>query len=151
MQFFYESNIGLCMHEISKLYAVAFHFTCMGTSCISDVSAQHDFEQVVFIGWLSNKILSEYVLHSTIGGLSTVLSESVQMKYIGGLSTVLSESIQMKKIYISEGCPTFYWSLSNEPLRELKLKPFVLEIIFIHGKNAYVRESVRTRGMRFGI
>ena len=49
------------------------------------------------------------------GGLSTVLSEFVQMKYIGGLSTVLSESVQMKKIYILEGGPTFYRSLSNEP------------------------------------
>ena len=73
------------MHEISKLYAGTFHFTCMGTSCILGVSARHDLEQVVFIEWLSNKILSEYVLHSTIGvcpnenieGLSTVLLESI--------------------------------------------------------------------------
>ena len=63
---FYGINIGLCMHEISKQFVVALHFTCMGTSCISGVSARHDFKQVVFIGWLSNKILSEYVLHSTI-------------------------------------------------------------------------------------
>ena len=57
----------------------------------------------------------------------------------------------MKKIYISEGGPTFYRSLSNETSRELKQKPFVLEIILIHGKNACVRESVRTRGMGLGI
>ena len=38
----------------------------------------------------------------------------------------------MKKI--SEGGPTFYQSLSNEPSRELKQKSFVLEIVFIHGK-----------------
>ena len=69
------------MHEISKLYVVAFHFTSMGTSCISSVSARHDFEQVVFIGWLSNKILLEYVLHSTIGLCPN--------ENIGGLSTVL--------------------------------------------------------------
>ena len=74
------------------------------------------------------------------------------MKYIGGLSTVLSESVQMKYIYISEGGPTFYRSLSNEPLRELKQNLFVLEIIFKHDKkNACVRESVRTRGMGLGI
>ena len=90
----------------------------MGTSCILGVSARHDFEQVVFIGWLSNKILLEYVLHSTIGvclnenigELFTTLSESVEMKYIGGLSTVLSEFVQMK---ISEGCPQYYRSLSK--------------------------------------
>ena len=35
---------------------------------------------------------------------------------------------------ISEGFPIFYRSLSNEPSRELKQKPFVLEIIFIHDK-----------------
>ena len=35
---------------------------------------------------------------------------------------------------ISEGGPTFYRSLSNEPLRELKQKSFALEIVFIHGK-----------------
>ena len=83
----------------------------MGTSCILGVSARHDFEQVVFIGWLSNKILSEYVLQSTIRvcpnenieGLPTVLSESVQMKYIRGLSTILSMSAQMtKKICLSK-------------------------------------------------
>ena len=82
----------------------------MGTSCISGVSARHDFEQVVFIGWLSNKILSNYVLHSTIGvcpnenieGLSTVLSESIQRKYIKGLSTILSMSVQMKKKCLSK-------------------------------------------------
>ena len=34
----------------------------------------------------------------------------------------------------SEGGPTFYWSLSNEPSRELKQKSFVLEIVFIYGK-----------------
>ena len=101
-----------------RFYPIAFHFTCKGTSCLSGVSARHDFEQVVFIGWLSNKILLEYVLHSTIGacpnenigGLSTVLSEFVQMKYIGGLSTILSESVQMK---ISECCPQYYHSLSK--------------------------------------
>ena len=79
---------------------------CTGTSCISGVSARHDFEQVVFIGWLSNKIISEYVLHNMIGvcpsgnivGLSTVLLEFVQMKYIGGLSIVLLESVQRKYI-----------------------------------------------------
>ena len=37
-------------------------------------------------------------------------------------------------IYIYIYGPTFYRSLSNEPSRELKQKPFVLEIIFIHGK-----------------
>ena len=55
------------------------------------------------------------------------------------------------KIYISDGGPTFYRSLSNEPSHELKQKPFVLEIIYIHGKNACVRESVRTRGMGLGL
>ena len=101
------------MHEISKLYAVAFHFTCIGTSCISGVSAWHYFE---LIRWLSNKIYRRVVnstigvcpneiyrriVHSTIEvcpnenivGLSTVLSECIQMKYIGGLSIVFSESI----------------------------------------------------------
>ena len=73
------------------------------------------------------------------------------MKYIRGLSKVLLEFVQMKKIYISKGGPTFYQSMFNEPLRELKQKAFVLEIIFIHGKNAYVRESVRTQGMGLGI
>ena len=82
----------------------------MGTSCISGVSARHDFEQVAFIGGLSNKILSESVQIKYIEGLSIVLSESVQMKYIGGLSTVLSESVQMK---ILEGCPQHYWSMSK--------------------------------------
>ena len=82
----------------------------MGTSCISGVSARHDFEQVAFIGGLSNKILSEFVEMKYIGRLSTALSESIQMKYIGGLSTILSESVQMK---ISEGCPQYYWSLSK--------------------------------------
>ena len=100
----------------------------------SFICARHDIEQVVFIEWLSNKILSEYVLHSTIGvcpnenigGLSTVLSEYVQMKYIKGfvhstigvcpnenirgLSTVLSESVKMK---ISEDYPQYYRSLSK--------------------------------------
>ena len=85
------------MHEISKFYVVAFHFTCMGTSCISGVSARHDFEQVVFIGWLSKKILLEYVLHSTIG--------VCPYENIGGLSIVLSDSAQMK---ISKGCPQYY-------------------------------------------
>ena len=75
------------------------------------MSARHDFEQVVFIGWLSNKILSEYVLHSTIGvypnenigGLSIVLLKSVCPNiyiyiyiyiYIGGWSNILSEFVQ---------------------------------------------------------
>ena len=82
----------------------------MGTSCISGVSARHDFEQVAFIGGLSNKILSESVQMKYIRGLSIVLSEFVQMKYIGELSTILSEFVQMK---ISEGCPQYYRSLSK--------------------------------------
>ena len=57
----------------------------------------------------------------------------------------------LSKRNISEGGPTFYRSLSNEPSRKLKQKPFVLEIIFIHGKNPSVKESVRTRGMGHGI
>ena len=149
MQFLWE-QYWLCMHEIIKLYAIAFHFTCMGTSCISGVSARHDFEQMKYIGGLST-VLMEFVQMKYIGGLSTILSESVQLKYIEGLSTVLSESVQMRKKK-SEGGPTFYRSLSIEPSRELKQIPFVLEIFFfIHGKNACVRESVRTRGMGLGM
>ena len=52
-----------------------------------------------------------------IEGWSNILSEYVQMKYIEGWSNILSESVQRTS-------------------RELKQKPFVLEIIFIHGKNA---------------
>ena len=106
------------MHEIRKLYAVAFHFMCMGTSCISGVNARHDFEQIVFIRWLSNKILSEYVLHSTIRVyLNEIYRRVVHSttrvcpnENIRGLSTVLSDSVQMK---ISEGCPQHYRSLSK--------------------------------------
>ena len=48
------------MHEcmqINKYHAAALHLMCMGTSCISSVSARHGFEQTVFIGWLSNIII----------------------------------------------------------------------------------------------
>ena len=78
-------------------------------------------------------ILSEFVQMKYIGGLFTILSESVQMKYIGGLYTVLSKSVQMKYIYILEGGSTFYWSLSNEPSRELKQKTFCFR-----KKNSYI-------------
>ena len=106
------------MHEISKLYAVALHFTCMGTSCISGVNARHDFEQIVFIRWLFNKILSEYVLHGTIGVCLNEIYRRVIHSTIGvcpnenirELSTVLSKFVQMKT---SEGCPQYYQSLSK--------------------------------------
>ena len=105
------------------------------------MSARHDFEQVVFIGWLSNKILSEYVLHSTIGvcpnenieGLSTVLSESVQMKYIEGLPTVLSESVQMK--YIG--------GLSTVLSESVQIKIYIYIYIYIEGWSNILSESVQ--------
>ena len=170
----------------------------MGTSCISGVSAWHDFEQVVFIGWLSNKILLVFIKMKYIRGFSTVLSESVQMKQIEGLSTVLSESVQMKYIgglsivpsdfvqmkyigwlstLLSESVQLKYikgmstvlseyvqmrkkkyrrWSniLSESVQRtfaRIKTKTFCLKKKFIHGKNACVKESVRTRGMGLGM
>ena len=88
-----------------------------------------EYVQMKYIGGLST-VPSKCIQMKYIIGLSTVLSESVQLKYIGGLSTVLSESIQMrKKKEISDGGPTFYQSLSNEPSLELKQKPFVLKKI----------------------
>ena len=64
--------------QISKYQEVASHFTCMGTLCISGVSARHGFEQAVLFGWLSN---------ITIG---------------------------VCPIKISEGCPQYFQSVSNE-------------------------------------
>ena len=157
----------------------------MGTSCISGLSARHGFEQVVFIGWLSNKHFirvcpTKYfkvclmkkkhrrVVHSTIGVYSNEIYRRVVHSTIGVCPNeiyrrvvhstigvcpneidrrVVHDTIGVcpNKIYrrvvysiigicpnekkkgISEGGPTFYWSLSNEPLRELKQKPFGLE------------------------
>ena len=36
-----------CMQK-NKYHAIALHLTCMGTSRISGVNAQHGFEQAVF-------------------------------------------------------------------------------------------------------
>ena len=74
---FCENNVGICMHVTSKHHAVALHFTCIGTSSISGVSARYGFEQAVFLG-----------------RLSTMIIEVCPIKYIGGLSTVLSEFVQ---------------------------------------------------------
>ena len=153
----------------------------MGTSCISGVSAWHDFEQIVFIGWLSTKILFgvypneiyQTVFHSTIGVCSNEIDRRVVHGTIGVCpneiyrrivhSTIIvcpNEIYRMvvhstigvcpteiyqrvvhniigvcpnEKKKISEGGPTFCRSLSNEPLRELKQKLFVLE-----KKNSYM-------------
>ena len=101
--------------QISNYHAVALHFTCMGTSCISGVSARHGFEQVVFLGRLSTIIIRVYAI-------------KIYRRVIHSIIRVCP----MKKI--SEGVPIFYRSLSNEPSQELKQKSFVLEIVFTHGK-----------------
>ena len=65
--------IHACM-QISKYHAITLHFTCMGTSRISGVSARYDFEQAVFLGRLSTIIIGacpikiyQRVVHSIIG------------------------------------------------------------------------------------
>ena len=75
---FCENNVGMCMHVTSKHHVVALHFTCMGTSRISSVSAWHGFEQAVFLDRLSTMVIGVYHPIKYIGGLSTVLSEFVQ-------------------------------------------------------------------------
>ena len=74
---FCENNVGICMHVTSKHHVVALHFTCMGTSRISSVSARHGFEQVVFLGRLSTMVIGVYP-KKYIGGMSTILSDFVQ-------------------------------------------------------------------------
>ena len=106
-----------------------------------------DSVRMKYIEGLST-VLLESIQMKYIGGLSIVLSESVKMKYIRGLSTVLSESFQMK--YIGGWSNILSESVQRTFVRT-KTKPFVLEIIFIHGKIACVRESMRTRGMELGI
>ena len=88
-----ENNVGICMHVTSKHHAVTLHFTCMGTSRISGVSARHGFEQAVFLIRLSTMIIRVYpikiyhrVVHSFIG--------VCPMKNIGGWSNILSDSFQ---------------------------------------------------------
>ena len=90
--------IHACM-QISKYHAVASHFTCMGTSRISGVSAQHGFEQAVFIGWLSNIIIGVCPMKISEGcpqdfwSVVHSIFEVCPMK-IRGLSTVFSEFVQ---------------------------------------------------------
>ena len=82
------------MHEcmqISKYHALASHFTCMGTSRISGVSARHGFEQAVFIGWLSNIIIGVCPMEISKG--CPQYFRSMSNENIRGLSTVFSEYV----------------------------------------------------------
>ena len=106
--------IHACM-QISKYHAIVLHFTCMGTSRISGVSARHGFEQAIFF--------SQKVVHHNYRSLSNKIYQRVAHSFIG--------VCPMKNI---GGGPTFYRSLFNELSRELKHKFFVLKIVFIHGK-----------------
>ena len=84
--------------QISKYHVVALHFTCMGISRISGASARHDFEQAVFLG-----------------RLSTIIIRVCPIKIYWRVVHSIIKVCPMKKI--SEGGPTFYRSLSNEPSR----------------------------------
>ena len=80
--------------EISKYHVVALHFTCMGTSRISSVSARHGFEQEVFLGRLSTISIEVFPIKNISEGCLQYYQSLSNEKNIGGWPNILSEPVQ---------------------------------------------------------